>query len=135
NLLAAITQLIQTQQGLADTINMGGNANINANTQNVPNNNANNNVSKISIRIPTYRGEPKENVVAWLLQVQKLQQQKIMHSLPIEIVLQQLSAKHFSPQLSVLPSSATQETTPDWGLKHATRTEIAYQAPAALEEA
>ncbi|CAG8809135.1 17792_t:CDS:1, partial [Racocetra fulgida] len=67
----AIATLIQTQQGLTDALNVGGNANANANiAQLVPNNN--NNIPKISIRIPNYKGKLQENVVAWLLQIQSI---------------------------------------------------------------
>src|SRR5215213_2249375 len=54
-LMNAMQQLVASQQNLANAMEAGGNA---------PNN------PKISVRIPIYKGEPKENIVAWLLQVQ-----------------------------------------------------------------
>src|SRR5919205_2314598 len=59
-LLAAIAQLINT---LNNNNNQG--LNNNNNRQNRPVD-----VPKISIQIPTFRGDPQENVTAWLLQVE-----------------------------------------------------------------
>ncbi|CAG8811577.1 31604_t:CDS:2 [Racocetra persica] len=76
NLLAAITILIQTQQGLTDALNIGENANTNTNiAQLVPNNN--NNTPKISIRIPNYKGEPQENILKKLRQTESVQDYRI----------------------------------------------------------
>jgi len=57
-LIATLRQLATSQENLTNALAAGGN------NTNVPNN------PKISIRIPSYKGEPKENIIAWLLQVQ-----------------------------------------------------------------
>lgn len=59
----AIAQLIQSQQQLTQTLGQ---------QQPQQQQNAANTPTKISVQIPTFRGEPKENVVAWLLQMQTI---------------------------------------------------------------
>jgi len=56
-LMTAIQQLATSQQNLVNALGTGGNT-------------PNTNNPKISVKIPSYKGEPKENIVAWLLQVQ-----------------------------------------------------------------
>src|SRR5688500_15141738 len=55
--------LIQAMNQLTTALATGGAVNINHNGLNIP---------KISVKIPTYKGEPKENVAAWLLQCQSI---------------------------------------------------------------
>lgn len=57
NLINALAHLTQSQQQLVQTLGQ-------QNTGNAPTPTA-----KIAVQIPAFRGEPKENVVAWLLQV------------------------------------------------------------------
>ena len=63
--MQAMGQLVNSQQQLTNALGLLEN-----NNQPVPNNNNNN--PKISIKIPTCKGEARENVVAWLLQVQTI---------------------------------------------------------------
>src|SRR5436189_28002 len=56
-LMTAIQQLATSQQNLVNALGTGGNT-------------PNTNNPKISVKIPSYKGEPKENIVAWLLRVQ-----------------------------------------------------------------
>jgi len=54
----AIAQLVQAQQQFTQALGQQQPQQ----QQNTP--------TKLSVQIPTFRGEPKENVVAWLLQMQ-----------------------------------------------------------------
>ncbi len=60
NLITALTHLTQSQQQLVQALGQQGQHN--AGNAPAP-------TAKISVQIPMFRGEPKENVVAWLLQV------------------------------------------------------------------
>src|SRR5437763_5618307 len=60
NLINALTHLVQSQQQLTQALG-----------QQQQQQNAGS-TSRISVKIPSYKGEPKENVVAWLLQVQTI---------------------------------------------------------------
>src|SRR5215213_3384624 len=62
NLISAIAQLVQSQQQLTQTLGQQQNATP-QNTGTAP---------KIAVQIPPFKGEPKENVVAWLLQAQNV---------------------------------------------------------------
>jgi len=59
NLINALTHLVQSQQQLTQALGQHQQQNAG-------------NTSRISVKIPSYKGEPKENVVAWLLQVQTI---------------------------------------------------------------
>src|SRR6185369_17814013 len=58
DLINALAHLTQSQQQLIQALGQ---------QQNVGN--ASTSTAKIAVQIPAFRGEPKENVVAWLLQV------------------------------------------------------------------
>src|SRR6185369_9110412 len=68
--------LIQSMNQLTTALATGGAVNITHNGLNVP---------KISVKIPTYKGEPKENVAAWLLQCQSIFQAQGMTGNQIRI--------------------------------------------------
>src|SRR6266511_1768300 len=55
--------LIQSMTQLTNALTTGGNVNITHNGLNTP---------KIAVKIPIYKGEPKESVAAWLLQCQSI---------------------------------------------------------------
>ena len=61
NLINALTHLVQSQQQLTQALGQQQQQQQNAGS-----------TSRISVKIPSYKGEPKENVVAWLLQVQTI---------------------------------------------------------------
>src|SRR6185369_8036292 len=62
NLVTALQHLAQTQQQLTQALSA-------QQQQQQQQQQTTTNAAKISVRIPTFKGEPRENVVAWILQV------------------------------------------------------------------